>query len=469
MDELDYSKDIEIYLKDLKKLDKINKYPNIFELESFAKSNNAQDIYNVAQWYYELDEIPSTIQKAFKWFYRASLLGNIESRYRLGILYQTGLGVRLNYKMAFIYLKQAADLNHFEAANLVGQLYQLGKGTKKDIKKAIYYYELAGNNGSSNACYNLALLYSLEHNIPNSEIKEFEWNLKAAELGDTSCMNLIAEDYHEGKIVPKDITLAYQWLYRSAQGGNPVAQLNLAKVLLNEDSIKNKDNAIELLKKSITSGYSPAITELGKYYLDHLEDEENRAIAFYYFQYAQQREELEGIFCLGICYEVGIGCNIDYQKAIECYQSISQGADGRPLYKLGTFFELGIGVEKDYQKAFDYYTEASISRENPIFLGLAKCHLLGIGTPINQQTYISTILTGVLHNEVGCLFEYGLNYYTGSILEQDYTLAFKYFKKCVDYGYTEANSYLANMYLKGLGVEQDEDKGYQLLDKVNNN
>ena len=66
-------------------------------------------------------------------------------------------------------------------------------------------------------------------------------------------------------------------------------------------------------------------------------------------------------------------------------------------------------------------------------------------------------------------FELGKKYYDGdSVTPKDYVKAIEYFQTAADYGYIEANFYLAECYYNGTGVEQDYDAAMPLYTLVAN-
>ena len=60
----------------------------------------------------------------------------------MGELYENGLGVAKNYKIAAEYYEAAVDLGYEEVAEDLARLYETGGyGLKKDIRKSKQYKE----------------------------------------------------------------------------------------------------------------------------------------------------------------------------------------------------------------------------------------------------------------------------------------------------------------------------------------
>lgn len=77
--------------------------------------------------------------------------GNIEAQYRLGKMYEEGLGTSKNYKFARIWYQKAANKGHSAATFKLGTLYEKGLGVTANKRKAMRLYEEAANNGNLDA------------------------------------------------------------------------------------------------------------------------------------------------------------------------------------------------------------------------------------------------------------------------------------------------------------------------------
>lgn len=69
---------------------------------------------------------------------------NRDAYYFMGFLFETGLGVSRDFKLAFLNYKKAADLNLIAALNKVGDYLYSGQGLEySDVNSAINYYNEA--------------------------------------------------------------------------------------------------------------------------------------------------------------------------------------------------------------------------------------------------------------------------------------------------------------------------------------
>src|SRR6185437_8971147 len=65
------------------------------------------------------------------------------------------------------------------------------------------------------------------------------------------------------------------------------------------------------------------------------------------FQELANKNDPEGIFWLGYCYEYGIGVEKNMNEAFINYQNSAKMNNHNGLYQVGYCYYLGIGVEKD--------------------------------------------------------------------------------------------------------------------------
>jgi TPR repeat protein len=119
-------------------------------------------------------------QKAAKWFHMAALQGHGKAQYRLGVLYEKGIGVPQNLKEALKWKRMAAAQGEARAQNHLGVKYAKGKGVRKNYRNAYMWLCLAAMQGSRQASKNVDIL--IEKMTPEqlSDAKQLveEWRPK---------------------------------------------------------------------------------------------------------------------------------------------------------------------------------------------------------------------------------------------------------------------------------------------------
>lgn len=177
--------------------------------------------------------------EAYKWLAEAAQGGSALAEFGLGRIYEEGLGVVRNRKIAKLhyqkavelgnisallklgkislsedkseealkYYQKAAGLGRMEARRQVGLMYMEGSGTKKDLVTAEKWLELAVSSGSTNAKYDLSRLYLLT----KDEEKAVRLLREAAEAGVAEAQIELAARYAAGRGVEQSASKAYAW------------------------------------------------------------------------------------------------------------------------------------------------------------------------------------------------------------------------------------------------------------------
>jgi TPR repeat protein len=110
--------------------------------------------------------------------------GHPKAQHVLGLLYQNGLGVEKDIKVAVYWLEKAAEQGLKEAENYLGHLYLDGKVVEKDVDKAEKWLLQAAKHGEREAQVHLGLMY-LDDRAAKKDLKSAEIWLHAAALRDS--------------------------------------------------------------------------------------------------------------------------------------------------------------------------------------------------------------------------------------------------------------------------------------------
>ena len=88
----------------------------------------------------------------------AAVQGQAHAQFNLGIMYDQGHGVDVNYKKAIEWYEKAAEQGHADAQYNLGVMYGHGEGVDVNYKKAIEWFEKAAEQGHANAQCNLGII-----------------------------------------------------------------------------------------------------------------------------------------------------------------------------------------------------------------------------------------------------------------------------------------------------------------------
>jgi TPR repeat protein len=146
-------------------------------LKAAADKDNHDAIYRVAMLYAHglkdaqgLNDIVSKdALEAARLLTRAAEAGHSPSMVDLGLLFNNGQGVAVDFNKAAMWYKRAADLgNSYGMVNL-GFLQQQGKGVQQDDVAAVNLYRKAANLGNPLGIHNLAAMYDTGRGIERKD------------------------------------------------------------------------------------------------------------------------------------------------------------------------------------------------------------------------------------------------------------------------------------------------------------
>jgi TPR repeat protein len=161
-------------------------------------------------------------------FRRPAARGLAEAELVLRYLYERGLGVQRDDRLAVSYYKAAAEQGNVLAANNLGAMYEWGHGVSMNLSEAVRWYRFAAEHGNYTAQANLAGLYFFGKGLHRDYAQAAYWLRKAAEQGSAIAQVALAYMYSAGKGVPLDYLEAAQWARRAADQGDPKGEADLA-------------------------------------------------------------------------------------------------------------------------------------------------------------------------------------------------------------------------------------------------
>lgn len=101
--------------------------------------------------------------------------GHVRAQLGLARLYYGGLGVPLDYELAFQWCSKAADQNDANAQYILGAMYRDGKGVERDGSKAIGLFLKASSQGIPGAQYNIGLMFLTGEQVPADPAEAYYW------------------------------------------------------------------------------------------------------------------------------------------------------------------------------------------------------------------------------------------------------------------------------------------------------
>ena len=160
-------------------------YEDAFVLwQSLAMGGDPRAQYRLGRMYDAGVGVGRDGQAALRWTRRAAEQGVVEARYDLALRYSLGRGVRPDHSRAAHWYGLLAEDGHAVAQELLAEMYEEGQGVGKDAARAAYWYRRAAEQGYVKSQAKLGAMYSLGHGVPRDPAQAWAWFEAAASRGD---------------------------------------------------------------------------------------------------------------------------------------------------------------------------------------------------------------------------------------------------------------------------------------------
>ena len=165
------------------------------------------------------ESLPWSDRIGAPWFESQARAGNVEAQYRLGEIYESGLGDRESDEaMAIAWYGKAAEQGHVQAAFRLGRLLERQSGQSD---AAVAAYRQASRAGLPEATYNLARLRRDGVGVERNLRRAAELYRQAYTEGLTRASLDLAQLALVG--VERDEVVALAWALRAEEDGVPGA------------------------------------------------------------------------------------------------------------------------------------------------------------------------------------------------------------------------------------------------------
>ncbi|NOH79609.1 J domain-containing protein [Vibrio sp. RE86] len=116
---------------------------SIEELTQSAQNNNTHAQVELANRYFEGNQIEQSYPEALYWFEQAATSGSESAAVQLGKMYIKGLGTKTDNEHAIFWLSKAAHAGNTQASLLLGQLYESLSEKPDNLEFAELWYQAA--------------------------------------------------------------------------------------------------------------------------------------------------------------------------------------------------------------------------------------------------------------------------------------------------------------------------------------
>lgn len=280
--------------------------------------------------------------------------------YRIGKMYEYGLGVTQDYNSAIEHYKLSENKYAYFA---LGNIYKYGSGVETDYAKAFDYYmrSLSSKGGMPFASYAVGQAYELGQGVEKDLSSAHNFYAEAltglekvfTKNHDDNISYKIGMMYLNGKGTDIDLECAEKYLLLSADSNNYKAQYMLGK-LYQSDSKKDLQKAEKVLINGAENTQDKAgLCEysLGKLYLS----QERYDKATSYLERSAAKDNYYAAYTLGKLYQEQFNDNTQAEKYLLQAADHKDDTMGIAAYRLGKLYL----SENNRRKALQYFTNAA--------------------------------------------------------------------------------------------------------------
>lgn len=324
-----------------------------------------------------------------------------------------------------------------------------------ELIKNPYLYE-AADIGLADALYRQAISFI------DDEDKSIEtiigWLRSAAEQEHTDAQYFLGQIYHQGEKVKQDIVLAIEWYTRSAENGNPLAQHNLAHLLLDHD-IEEEEKAIYWLRKASELNFIPAQIDLAYFLLNDFDELEYKIKeALYWYYKAAQSDSPDALYALANLYLTGQHLSKNIAIAALHYEEAAKLGHKLSIYNLAILnLNGGEKFPKNMKKGLSLLLEAA-NLEIPQAQHRIAKHLLASKEECDQADGFVFLQKASDNGYVQSMYELAILFFDGNnALEPNEKMAFYWMKKAAENNLVSAIHMLGVFYYSGIGTEKNNE------------
>ncbi|WP_306151975.1 CHAT domain-containing protein [Roseovarius sp. MMSF_3281] len=356
---------------------------------------------------------------AFGYFERAAAAGNLFAMSNLSNMLMDEDGAFYDPERGQAVRRKAAEGgNPFAAENLARNLMYGDDANEAHMAEAVTWYKLAAKGRSPRAMAELGRAYRYEKGVKRDDAVARAWWEKGDALGNNYSTYQLANLYRFGNGVAKDLDKAAALFTKAGDNGYAKAYYALGR-LYRFDTAGAHEKAVKAWRKAAKLGYAAAYDELGvAYYFGRGVPQDYAEAARLSMIGAEMGNRRTQATIADMLFN-GIGVTRDEQTAVKWYQEAVEDGYAYAMHKLAIAYGDGRGVEQDLEKAFELYSQAAQKDEERAFLSLGYALTNGAGTEADPEAGIKW-----------------------------------YFKS----NSAVAKSNIAELYQKGLGVEQSDKK-----------
>ncbi|WP_293955997.1 MULTISPECIES: tetratricopeptide repeat protein [unclassified Sphingobacterium] len=410
--------------------------------------------------------LPRDEKSAFQKFSALAQKNIAYAKLRMGNMIESGYdGIDPDYKVAFAYYQDAAKDKLPQALYQVGRYLKYGiHGEEPDLAAAIPYFEEAAASNNVTALTEMGLASELKAE-PDYKLA-FDYFSRAADLGYPYAYYLkgiyLENDYHQtGAPQPAAAFAAFE-TGASMQDLNSIYEL--ARCYRGGIGTEiNLDRMIDLYQQAAERNHVQALTDLALCYEYGYGLSKDAFKAQEYIKKAADLGFPYAIYVMGRYYLTGL-VKQDVPLGLQLLEEAAQKNVGEALLLLGDYFFFDYDQREEYDTGFDYYTRAE--KLGYLTDGLGMCYEFGIGIEAQPAKAFEYYKQAAERGNQEAIYRLGRCLYFGIGTEIDKTAAYSQFIEVAQQGNIYACYFVGLQLLDGEGVPTDLHDGIEWLMKA---
>ena len=407
---------------------------------------------------------PQEFEKAFTLFQREAQKGNALAMHDLGRMLADGLGREIDMQSAHVWYSRAlATFRAVErqkenryAEYRIGKLYAAGLGCEQDYGEAAQWFRLSADKGYKYAQYSLAGLFRRGQGVVQDDVRALELYTASAQQDFPYAAYELGKMYRDGIGCEKDAEASEQW-YRQAFAGfleleqqshDDKLQYRIGWMLLNSVGTgKDEAAAKEWFERASKLGNPHAQYQLARMILNNLSSTpEQTAQALEWLTKAAEAGQDCAQYMLGKIYRDGQGTEKDIQKAVELFTVAAEQKNSFAAFALGKLYLAGdVALPKNSAAALKWLTSAAELGNQSAQYRLGKLLLQGEDVPKDIETAVHWLTAAADQGNQYAQYALGKLYLLGKEVQKDRASAIKWFQLAADQGNEYAQYFLEHM------------------------
>ena len=407
---------------------------------------------------------PQDFAQAFTLFQREAQKGNALAMHDLGRMLADGLGREIDMQSAHVWYSRAlATFRAVErqkenryAEYRIGKLYAAGLGCEQDYGEAAQWFRLSADKGYKYAQYSLAGLFRRGQGVVQDDVRALELYTASAQQDFPYAAYELGKMYRDGIGCEKDAEASEQW-YRQAFAGfleleqqshDDKLQYRIGWMLLNSVGTgKDEAAAKEWFERASKLGNPHAQYQLARMILNNLSSTpEQTAQALEWLTKAAEAGQDCAQYMLGKIYRDGQGTEKDIQKAVELFTVAAEQKNSFAAFALGKLYLAGdVALPKNSAAALKWLTSAAELGNQSAQYRLGKLLLQGEDVPKDIETAVHWLTAAADQGNQYAQYALGKLYLLGKEVQKDRASAIKWFQLAADQGTEYAQYFLEHM------------------------